>query len=143
MRGWFSQNHPPTPGGKEMKNKVFALVTASVLTLGAAMPSMAADGPLGSVASFFGSVTAGVFDAPQGVLVNSLWRMPYKTQRILAEKFGDEKGLGQNLAAFVIGVPTGFVWGMPYGAITGARHGFVTGWEKPFSTESYLVTEEK
>ena len=127
-----------------MKNKVFALLTASVLTLGAALPSMAADdSPLGSVASFFGSVTAGVFDCPQGVLVNSLWRQPYKIQRSLAEQFGDEKGLGQNLAAFVIGVPTGFVWGIPYGAITGARHGFVTGWEKPFSTESYLVTEDK
>jgi len=116
---------------------------AGAITLGAALPSMAADGPLGSVASLGGSVTAGVFDTPEGVLWNSLWNCPYKTQRYLAEKFGDEHGLGQNLAAFVIGVPTGFLWGIPYGAITGAHHGFVTGWEKPFSTESYLVTEEK
>jgi hypothetical protein len=126
-----------------MKQKVFAVIAAGVMSLGVALPSMASDGPLGSVASFLGSVTAGVFDTPEGILVNSLWRTPYKTQRILAEKFGNEKGFSQNIAAFVIGVPTGFVWGIPYGAITGARHGFVTGWEKPFSTESYLVTEEK
>jgi hypothetical protein len=126
-----------------MKNKALALIAAGVMTLGAALPSMAADGPLGSVASFFGSVTAGIFDTPEGILVNSLWRTPYHTQRVLAEKFGDEKGLGQNVAAFIIGVPTGVVWGVPYGAITGARHGFTSGWEKPFSTESYLVTEEK
>lgn len=126
-----------------MKNKAFALLTAGVISLGAALPSMAADGPMGSVASFLGSVTAGVFDTPEGVLVNSLWRQPYKIQRSLAEKFGNEKGLSENVAAFIIGVPTGFVWGIPFGAITGARHGFTSGWEKPFSTESYLVTEEK
>ncbi|MBS1993228.1 MAG: hypothetical protein JSS86_04735 [Cyanobacteria bacterium SZAS LIN-2] len=126
-----------------MKNKALALIAAGVMSLGAVLPSMAADGPLGSVASFFGSLTATIVDTPEGIIVDSLWRCPHRTQRYLAEKFGDEKGFGQNVAGFVIGWPVGMVWGVPYGAVNGMVHGYKTGWEKPFSTESYLVTEEK
>ncbi len=127
-----------------MKNKTLAMITAGMLSLGVALPSLAADdSPLGSVGSLLGAVTAGIIDIPEGTAVYSLWRCPKTTQRYLAEKFGDEHGLGQNLAAFVLGVPTGMVWGVPYGAIMGGKHAFTVGWEKPFSTESYLVTEEK
>jgi len=126
-----------------MKKELVAMMSAAVMSLGAALPSMAADGPLGSAASFLCSVTAGVFDCPEGVLVESLWRSPVRAQRSLAERFGDNRGFTQNIAAFAIGVPWGFAWGIPYGAVSGARHGFVTGWEKPFSVESYLVTEDK
>jgi hypothetical protein len=126
-----------------MKIKTLALVAAGVMSLGAALPSMAADGPLGSVASAAGSVTAVIVDTPEGIIWDSLWRCPHRTQRYLAEKFGDEKGFGQNLAGFVIGWPVGMVWGVPYGAVDGMVHGYKTGWEKPFSMESFNVTEEK
>lgn len=125
-----------------MKNKPLMLLLAAALSAGMALPSYA-DGKLGDVGSFFGSVTATVFDIPEGILVDSLYRMPLKTTRILAEKFGDEKGFQQNVAGAVLGIPVGFLWGIPYGAIHGARHGMTVGWDKPFSTESYIVTEEK
>ena len=83
-----------------------------------------------------------LIDTPEGVLYHSLWNCPKKTSHYLAESFGDENGLGQNLAGMVLGFPTGFLWGIPYGAIKGAKHGIGVGWEKPFSTESYLVMEE-
>ena len=106
-------------------------------------PTAAADGFLGGVGSLLGSTTAGIFDVPEGILVNSLYRMPLKTTKALAERFGDEKGFYQNVIGATIGIPTGFVFGIPYGAITGAKHGLTSGWEKPFSTESYLVKDEE
>jgi len=127
-----------------MNNKALALIAAGVMSLCAALPSMAADGPLGSAASAAGSITAVIVDTPEGILVDSLWKCPHRTQRYLAEKFGDEKGFGQNLVGFVIGWPVGMVWGVPYGAVDGMVHGYKSGWEKPFSVESFnMVTEEK
>jgi hypothetical protein len=126
----------------KMLKKSILLALTTVLSLSMAAPSYA-DGLLGGVASFFGSVTATIIDVPQGILVDSLYRMPLKTQRTLADKFGDDKGLQQNLAGAVIGIPVGFVWGIPYGAFQGGRHGMTVGWEKPFSTESFIVSEEK
>jgi hypothetical protein len=125
-----------------MKKRALTLLAASVMSLGMASPSYA-DGPLSDVGSFFGAVTATIIDVPQGMIVDSLYRCPLKTTKYLADKFGDENGLGQNVVGAMIGIPVGFTWGLPYGAIHGGRHGMTTGWEKPFSTESYIVTEEK
>ena len=125
-----------------MNKKYFGLLAACALSCGVALPSFA-DGKLGDVGSLFGAVTAVIVDVPQGVLVDSLYRMPLKTTKILAEKFGDEQGLQQNVVGAVLGIPTGFLWGIPYGALRGWHHGLSVGWDKPFSTESYLVTEEK
>lgn len=122
-----------------MLKKSIVLSFAAVLSLTTALPSYADDNALGSIASFFGSSAAVILDVPQGILVDSLWRVPLKTQRTLAEKFGDEKGFQQNVAAAFIGVPVGMVWGVPAGALRGAKHGMGTGWEKPFSTESFIV----
>lgn len=126
-----------------MKNKSIILSLASLLAIGTSLPSQADDNALGSIASFFGSTTATVVDVPEGVLLYSLWRTPLRWQRTLAEHFGDEKGFQQNVAAFVLGVPTGMVWGVGEGALRGAKHGMGTGWEKPFSTESFIVSEDK
>lgn len=126
-----------------MKNKVYAFVAAAAMTIGLAGPSMAdGDGPLHSVGALMGSTSAIVVDTPEGVLWHSLWNCPYKTQRTLAEHFGDEHGMGQNLVGAALGIPVGVVWGVPYGAIAGFRHGMTVGWDKPFSTESYIVWEE-
>ncbi len=124
-----------------MKKQVLALIAASAMAISTAAPSMA-DGPMSSVGALMGSTSAIIVDTPEGVLWHSLWNCPYKTQRTLAEHFGDENGMGQNLVGAVIGIPVGFVWGIPYGAIAGFRHGMTTGWDKPFSTESYMVWEE-
>lgn len=122
-----------------MKKTALVLSLASAMLLGVNVPSYADDNGLGSIASFFGSCTAVVFDVPTAMVIDTFWRSPLKTERTLAEKFGDEKGFQQNVAATVIGVPVGMVWGVPAGALRGAKHGMGTGWEKPFSTESFLV----
>lgn len=125
-----------------MNKKPWILLVASALFAGGALPSYA-DGKLGDVGSLLGSVTATIIDIPEGILVDSLYRMPLKTTRALADKFGDENGFQQNVVGGLIGIPVGFLWGIPYGAIHGGRHGMTVGWDKPFSTESYIVTEEK
>lgn len=122
-----------------MKNKVLVSLAAVAISLGGtALPSSAND-----AASFVGSMTALVIDVPQGALVESLYRSPKRVWHALAEHFGDEKGFQQNVAGAVLGIPVGMVWGVPYGAILGGRHAMDAGWEKPFSTESYIVSEEK
>jgi len=125
-----------------MKNKTLALIAAGVLSLGTALPSLA-DGPLKCGAGLVGSTTAVIIDTPEGIVVNSLYRTPHTMRVQLAKHFGDEKGLVQNVAGALIGWPVGIVWGIPYGAIVGMRHGYISGWEKPFSMESYIVSEEK
>jgi hypothetical protein len=123
--------------------KKLALMTvAAALAVGTATPSYA-DGPVNSVCSFVGSTAAVIVGVPEGIVVDSLWRMPLKTWHTLADKFGDDKGFQQNVAGAVIGIPVGFVWGIPEGAIRGGRHGMTSGWEKPFSTDSFLCVEEK
>lgn len=123
-----------------MRKTALLLSVASALAFGAMTPTFAADDKgLGSIASFFGSVTAVCFDVPTAMVVDTFWRVPLKTEHALAGKFGDEKGFQTNVAATVIGVPVGMVWGVPTGFLRGAKHGMGTGWEKPFSTESFLV----
>ncbi len=128
---------------KKNQKNIIALSLVASLALASNIKANAGDGFLGGVGSLLGSTTAGVIDVPEGILVNSLWRMPVKTTKALAERFGDEKGFYQNVVGATIGIPTGFLWGIPYGAVTGARHGLTSGWEKPFSTESYLVKDEE
>lgn len=120
--------------------KSIVLTIASLIAIGTATPSYANDA-VNNVASFIGSTAAMIVDVPQGILVDSLWHMPMKTQHALAEKFGDENGLEQNVVGAIIGIPVGMVWGVPEGALRGAKHGLSTGWEKPFSTDSFLVVQ--
>ena len=124
-----------------MKKSVL-LGIAALLAVGTATPSYANDA-VNSVASFVGSTAATIVDVPEGILVDSLWKMPLKTWHTLADKFGDEKGFQQNVCGAVIGIPVGFLWGIPEGAIRGGHHGMSTGWEKPFSTDSFLVFNEE
>jgi hypothetical protein len=119
--------------------KSLLMALASAITLSTAAPVMAADSPMGSVASFFGSVTAAAITTPQAMVVDTLYWMPLRKQRSLAAHFGDDKGWQQNIVATVIGVPWGMVWGVPTGFLRGAKHGLGVGWEKPFSTESFVV----
>ena len=127
-----------------MKKKVLALLAASAIAMSTTAPAVADDStPLGAVGCLFGATSAVIIDVPEGILWHSLWNCPLKTTQYLAETFGDSNGLGQNLVGAAFGIPAGFLWGIPYGAIAGGRHGMTVGWDKPFSTESYLVMEEK
>jgi hypothetical protein len=126
-----------------MTKNLFALAAACAITCGATTPSIAADNALGGVGSMLGTGTALLIDIPEGIALRSLWYSPLKATKALAGHFGDENGLQQNVVGALIGIPFGVVWGIPTGAIQGGRHALDVGWEKPFSTESYIVTEEK
>jgi len=120
--------------------KASSLVMAAVAVLGLASPSFAdGGGPVGIV----GSGTAMLIDIPEGAVVDSAFKCPYKFSRGLASAFGDENGWKQVIVGTVIGVPTGAVFGVPYGAIAGARHALSVGYEKPFSAESFIVSNEE
>jgi len=123
-------------------NKFALLTVAALVAMGTATPSYA-NGAVNDVASFVGSTAATIVGVPEGIVVDSLWRMPLKTWHTLADKFGDDKGFQQNVAGAFIGIPVGFVWGIPEGAIRGARHGMTEGWEKPFSTDSFLCIQDE
>jgi len=122
--------------------KIGFLTLAALITMGTSTPSLANDA-VNSVASFAGSTVATVVGVPEGILVDSLWRMPLKTWHALADRFGDDKGFQQNVVGAMIGIPVGFVWGIPEGAIRGGRHGMTEGWEKPFSTDSFLCIQDE
>jgi len=124
-----------------MKRSVL-LALASVLALGVTTPTYA-NGAVNGVASFVGSTCATIVDVPEGILVDSLWRMPMKTWHAIAEKCGDEHGFQQNVVGACVGIPVGFLWGIPEGAVRGGHHGMTSGWEKPFSTDSFLVFQEE
>ena len=120
-----------------MKKRITALLAASAMIMGTAAPAFA-DG----IGGLLATTTVMVVDMPTGTAYNALWKCPTTAQHGLAEAFGDEKGFGQNVVGAIIGIPFGMVWGVPTGAIKGAKHGLNVGWEKPFSGESFNVTEE-
>lgn len=126
-----------------MNKKFLSTLLASALTMGVALPTFADDSALDDFASLAGTTTALIIDVPQAMVVDTLWWSPLHAQRALSEHFGDDKGLMQNVAAFVIGVPWGMVWGIPSGALRGAKHACSTGWEKPFSTESFMCINQE
>src|SRR5262249_25825174 len=115
---------------------------AAAIAVGAALPSFAdANGAVASGKSFLGLSTALVVDVPEGVGVNSLYYQPQKMAKRLIVAFGDEHGFFQHVAGIGMGWPAGLVWGVPAGIIYGGRHAWDAGWNKPFSTESYIVPE--
>lgn len=126
-----------------MKNKMLMLLSAAVVSLGTAAPSFADGGPISSATGFVGMTTAEVVDIPEGMILHGLYYGPKGFSHKLAESFGDENGWKQRIVGAVIGIPTGMVFGVPYGAVHGMCHAWNSGWDKPFSTESYIVTEEK
>lgn len=136
-----SLDHPRRQVEK-MKKQTLILLSSAALTLASAAPSLA-DGPVDSMKSFAGASTAFFIDVPEGVLLDAGYRVPKKCWHTLAVHLGDEHGLAQNLVGIGLGIPVGMVWGVPYGALHGAKHGIGTGWDKPFTTESFVVSEEK
>jgi hypothetical protein len=128
------------------KKTVLSLLTTAAIAVGFSAPALADGGPMG-----FAGATAGfLVDVPEGIVVDSLYRMPKKCWHGLAVAFGDNPSsdfglcyLGQQAMGIFVGIPFGVVWGIPYGAIHGAKHGIGSGWDKPFSGESFCVSEEK
>jgi hypothetical protein len=121
--------------------KKSAALLAILATAAVSAPSFA-DGILGTTKSVAGSGTAMLVDVPEGLVVDSLVKCPCKASKSLAAAFGDENGWKQRIVGAVFGIPSGAVFGVPYGAIKGGKHAASVGWDKPFSSESFIVTNE-
>lgn len=117
--------------------KINTVVLSTLASLAIAAPCFA-DG--GGVKGLAGASTAFLVDVPEGIIVDSAYKCPYRATKGLAEAFGDEKGWKQNIVGAMIGIPTGAVFGVPYGAICGGHHAITVGWDKPFSSESFVVS---
>jgi len=131
---------------KMKKKTVVSLLASAALAFGFSAPSFADGGPMG----FLGATAGLLVDVPEGMIIDGLYRVPKKCWHGLAVALGDNPSsdfglcfLGQNLVGLTVGVPFGVAVGVPYGALHGAKHGIGSGWEKPFSGESFIVTEEK
>jgi len=123
-----------------MKSRCLSVAALALVALTASIPAFA-DG--GGIMGAAGSTTAMIIDVPEGIVVDTAVKCPYKASRSLAETFGDENGWKQIIVGTIIGVPTGAVFGVPFGAISGGRHAMSVGWEKPFSVESFVVSNEE
>jgi len=122
-----------------MKSRPLSVAALALAALVSSVPAFA-DG--GGIMGAAGSSTAMLIDVPQGVVVDSAFKCPYKFSTGLAGAFGDENGWKQIIVGTVLGVPSGFLFGIPYGAVAGGRHAMSVGWEKPFSAESFIVSNE-
>lgn len=121
-----------------MKKSAALLTVLATLAIGS--PSFA--GAMDTGKSVAGSTVAMVVDVPQGMVVDSMVKCPVKASRSLAGAFGDEHGWKQKIVGSVFGVPAGAVFGVPYGAVKGGQHAASVGWDKPFSSDSFIVTNE-
>jgi hypothetical protein len=117
--------------------KIVMLSALAAIVGGSLMPALASEGPVGAV----GAGVAMIVDAPEGMVVDSVYGCPKKASKGLAEAFGDENGWKQQIVGAVIGVPVGFVFGMPYGFCHGLHHAWNEGYEKPFSVSSFVVCD--
>jgi hypothetical protein len=134
-----------------MKMNTFGRVMmATVLTASAVTPALALDyeakpinwliqAPIRTAGAMSGAFVCGVFSGP----ADGGYHGSIKGTKHVAAKFGDEKGVGQQVAAVPIGGTTGLVLGGAVGGLHGMKHGWKLGWDKPFSRWSYITMEEK
>lgn len=145
------------PGGSEletvdkMTNKILGQVLMSAaLMVSAVAPAMALDyeakpvqwvlqAPIRTVGAASGALFTGLVTGP----IAGGYHGGIKGINHVAEKFGDEHGTGQRLAAVPIGGSVGMVAGGVYGGYHGMGHGWKKGWEHPFSRWSFITMEEK
>jgi len=121
-----------------MMNKSAALL-AILATISVASPVFAELHAKGLA----GSGAAMLVDVPQGMVVDSMYKCPVKATKSLAAAFGDENGWKQKIVGAIFGIPTGAVFGVPYGVIRGGKYAASVGFDKPFSSESFIVHNEE
>ena len=124
-------------GFKMKKSALLAILATAAISA----PALA-DGLMGTGKSLAGSGAAMLVDVPEGIVVDSAVKCPVKASKSLAGAFGDENGWKQRIVGAVFGVPSGAVFGVPYGAIKGGKHAASVGFDKPFSKDSFVVTNE-
>lgn len=134
-----------------MNMKSLGLVLCSALAVvGAAAPAFALDyeakpimwviqAPFRTAGAVSGALVSGLVSGP----VDQGYHGSIRGTHHVATKFGDEKGVSQQVVAVPIGGSAGMVLGGVEGGYKGMKHGWKLGWEKPFSRWSYITMEEK
>jgi hypothetical protein len=120
------------------------------MVLSAAAPALALDyeakpimwciqAPYRTVGALSGAVIQGFVAAP----VDGGFHGSIDGTNHVAGKFGDEKGVGQRVAAVPMGGSVGMMVGGTKSSYKGVGRGWKMGWDKPFSRWSYITMEEK
>ena len=134
-----------------MTNKILGqLVLSASLLVSAVAPAVALDyeakpvnwvlqAPFRTVGAMSGALVSGAVSGP----MDNGYHGGLRGEKHVAGKFGDEKGLGQRVAAVPIGATGGMMYAGTYGVHKGFWHGWKKGWEHPFSRWSYITMEEK
>ena len=126
------------------------IVCSAIMMIGAAAPALALDyeakpvmwvlqAPFRTAGALSGAAVSGLVSGP----IEGGYHGSHRGMHHVAGKFGDEKGVSQQIVAFPLGGGTGMVLGGAESGFKGAKHGWKTGWEKPFSRWSYITMEEK
>jgi len=122
-----------------MKSRPLTVAALALVALTSFTPAFA-DG--GGIKGAVGAGAAMLIDVPEGVVTDAGFKCPWHFSRGLAGAFGDENGWKQVIVGTTLGIPSGFLFGIPYGAFSGAHHALTVGNEKPFSSESFIVSNE-
>lgn len=138
--------------GEKMNKKTLGglLLSIAIMSGGFAPPAMALDyeakpinwclwAPLRTAGGLAGGAVSGLISGP----IDGGYHGSLKGTKHVAGKFGDEKGLGQTVAAVPIGGTAGLLVGGTVGGVNGFSHGWKKGWEKPFSRWSFITMEER
>lgn len=126
------------------------ILCSALAVLGAAAPALALDyeakpimwviqAPFRTAGAVSGALVSGLVSGP----IDQGYHGSIRGTRHVATKFGDEKGVSQQVVAVPIGGSAGMVLGGVEGGYKGMKHGWKLGWEKPFSRWSYITMEEK
>jgi hypothetical protein len=132
------------------KSTLFRVLFSAALVASAVSPAIALDyeakpvnwviqSPFRLVGGLAGGIIRGGVSQP----IDDGYHWMLKGTTHIAEKFGDEKGTAQLVAAAPIGGSVGLVLGAAHGVPYGFLGGFKKGWEKPFSRWSFITMEEK
>ncbi len=126
------------------------IVCSAMMMVGATAPALALDyeakpvmwvlqAPFRTAGALSGAAMSGLVSGP----IEGGFHGSQRGMHHVAGKFGDEKGVSQQIAAVPLGGSVGMVMGGGESGFKGAKHGWKLGWEKPFSRWSYITMEEK
>jgi hypothetical protein len=132
------------------KSNLFRVLCSAAILASAVSPVLALDyeakpvmwvlqSPFRLVGGLAGGLITGTVSQP----IDDGYHWFLKGTQHVAGKFGDEKGLSQQVAAVPIGGSVGLVLGTAHGVPYGFLGGFKRGWEKPLSRWSFITMEAK
>ncbi len=128
-----------------LKKLASSFLAASCLVGTLAVPSIAADDKIGSMAFFplrvLGCGVGTAVGVPLG-MVRDGTKGAMQSTKWVAGKLGDENGGPHQVIGAMVGGPVGLVGGSAFGAFDGGWHGVQTGYKEPFSKDAFTFKDE-